>query len=247
MSIYFPEADVAIEVIPEPEGLPEADCGSGTVRIYVREDHVDSDALAEALSDLIHGRERRLGREESGVGSEAADLRAHDFLSGQDTWVEHRFAKHAYGEADGGERGSSGCEEKDGCEKKDSGDVAVAGGRATGREAQGSARVAAGAPEAGRRDAQELMEDLLDAQEELADALSELTGQMLISPAADPDPLGGGDDAYGDGFGAADDLGGYDLWLQDRLDELCCARLSSMRRPGREINIGSCKNLYIGV
>lgn len=191
MSIYFPEADVAIEVIPEPDGLPEADCGASTVRIYVREDQVDNDALVEALADLIHGREGKLGRNESGVGSDDAMSRAQDFLSGEPT----------------------------------------------------------DAPGGTRRDAQELMEDLLDAQEELADALSDLAGQMLISPTPDLDDRLGqeGQEDAGYGLGGADDLDEYDLWLQDRLDELCCAQLSRMRRPGREINIGSCKNLYIGV
>lgn len=217
MSIYFPEADVAIEVIPQPDGLPEADCGTDAVRIYVREDQVDSDALVEALAELVRGRERKLGRSRSGVGSEAAARRASEFLAGA-------------GEPEGQ---PSGNEEKR--SRPQAGDAEGAREQLDGKAAR----------ETPGRDAQELMEDLLDAQDELAEALSELTGQMLVSPGCDPDSLAG--EGEGDGYDVLDELLGYDLWLQDRLDDLCCAHISSMRRPGREISIGSCKNLYIGV
>ena len=56
MSIYFPEADVAIEVIPEPEGLPSGGYGKKTVVLYVGEDQVCDDALLEALTELIQSR-----------------------------------------------------------------------------------------------------------------------------------------------------------------------------------------------
>ena len=64
MSIYFPEADVAIEVIPEPEGLPSGG--------YVGEDQVCDDALLEALTEIIQSRASASGAE--------AEIRSDDVV-----------------------------------------------------------------------------------------------------------------------------------------------------------------------
>lgn len=215
MSIYFPESDVAIEVIAESQGLPEADCGSSAVRIYVCEEQVDDPELVEALGYLIHGRERKLARERrSGMNRMATK-------------------EHAQGEArkaaDTGKAVNATHDQKPAGEDK-------------GQQGHGAAETPR------ERDPQELMEDLLDAQDELAEALSEITGELLVSPGPDLDGTDedtGSDELGDDAYDAFEELGCYEYWLQDWLDDLCSARTRSMRRPGREISIGSCKNLYL--
>lgn len=215
MSIYFPESDVAIEVIAESQGLPEADCGSDAVRIYVSEEQVGDPELVEALGYLIHGREKKLARERRSGISRAATRERAQGEAGKAT--------------DAGKAGAATPEQKPVTEGE-------------GQQGRGADK------EQRDRDPQELMEDLLDAQDELAEALSEVTGELLVSPGPDLD--GADEDAGSDGlnddaYDAFEELGCYEYWLQDWLDDLCSARTRSMRRPGREISIGSCKNLYL--
>lgn len=190
MSIYFPESKVAVEVIPEPEGLPRAACGPDVPRIYVSEGQAHDDALIDALSQLIHLRETKA----EGQGDGGADeVRATD---------AEKIREPAT--SDGHQQG-------------------------------------VGTHAADDRTPEELLEDLLDAQDELAAALAKTAGEVIVLPACEDAE---GDDCL-DGIDAYEELGCYEYWLQDWLDDLCSARTRSMRRPTREVSIGSCKNLYL--
>ncbi|WP_321970811.1 hypothetical protein [Paratractidigestivibacter sp.] len=211
MSIYFPEAHVAVEVIPEPEGLPQAQCPPDTVRLYVSEEQVSDPMIVEALGDLVHQREKKLNRERRAKVCSAPLDPAFAGVATPD-WRGHKASP-----LDGSAAGATECDRRG--------------------EDRPPAEDEARSPE-------ELIEDLLDAQDELAASLAELTGELLISPDLD---CFEGDDEDEDETDTYDDLGAYDSWFQDWLDELCCARTRSMRRPGREINIGGCRNLYLSV
>jgi hypothetical protein len=199
MSIYFPEADVAVEVIPEPAGLPPAALDADVARIYVSEGQATDDAFVAFLSEIIHDRETRLGHKRR---------RAHD--------------------GSRREQGPDNDEAHVGAPAPQKRPASPAAGTDAARDV---------------RDAEELMEDLLDAQDELAAALADLTGELLVSsPEDEGDPA---DQAGDEEYDPYEELGCYEYWLQDWLDDLCSARTRSMRRPTREINIGNCKNLYL--
>lgn len=190
MSIYFPDSRVAVEVIPDPEGLPRAACEPDVPRIYVSEEQVHDDTLIDALSQLIHLRETNNGAQRSSGADEA---QASDTEKGREPAT-----------SDGHRQG-------------------------------------VGARAADDRTPEELLEDLLDAQDELAAALAKAAGEVIVLPACEDVE---GDDCL-DGIDAYEELGCYEYWLQDWLDDLCSARTLSMRRPTREVSIGSCKNLYL--
>lgn len=199
MSIYFPEADVAVEIIPEPFGLPPAELDDSVARIYVSETQATDERFTAFLSEIIHDRETRLENE-----------------------------RH---------RGQAGGRHEQGAPR-----VARSAASPAPRKSAGAA---APSSEGARdeRDPEELMEDLLDAQDELAAALADLTGELLVSSSEDEeDPS---EQAGDEEYDPYEELGCYEYWLQDWLDDLCSARTRSMRRPNREINIGSCKNLYL--
>lgn len=174
MSIYFPEADVAIEVIPEPEGLPSGGYGKKTVVLYVGENQVCDDALLEALTELIQSRT---------TATEAgAQIRADDST-----------------------------------EPKPAADNA--------------------------RTAEETFVDLLDAQDELADALRDRkdpTGKQLPNPVIlhQFGDIPEGDDEDRDDFS-------YEQMLEDWLDDICSPNVVGLRYALPSVNVGRCKNLYL--
>lgn len=88
MSIYFPEADVAIEVIPEPEGLPSGGYSEKTVVLYVGEGQVCDDALLEALTELIQSRAAATGAE--------AQIRTDDAAEPKPATDKARTAEEAF-------------------------------------------------------------------------------------------------------------------------------------------------------
>lgn len=174
MSIYFPEANVAIEVIPEPEGLPSGGYGEKTVVLYVGENQVCDDALLEALTELIQSR--------TAATESEAEIRTDDAA-----------------------------------EPKPAVDNA--------------------------RTAEETLVDLLDAQDELADALrdrKDSDGKQLPNPVIlhqfDDIPEGGDEDR-GD-FS-------YEQMLEDWLDDICSPNVIGLRHVLPTVNVGRCKNLYL--
>lgn len=174
MSIYFPEADVAIEVIPEPEGLPSGGYGQKTVVLYVGENQVCGDALLEALTELIQSRT---------TATEAgAQIRADD--------------------------------------------------TAEPKPATNNARTA-----------EETFVDLLDAQDELADALRDRKdpdGRQLPSPVILHQF---GDAPEGDDESLEDFS--YEQMLEDWLDDICSPNVIGLRYALPSVNVGRCKNLYL--
>lgn len=66
MSVYYPEAAIAIEVIPEPEGAEPKDEPEGMVTLYVGEDQLDDMDLMEALATFISGRADERAKEATG-------------------------------------------------------------------------------------------------------------------------------------------------------------------------------------
>lgn len=177
MSIYFPEADVAIEVIPEPEGLPSGGYGQKTVVLYVGEDQVCDDALLEALTELIQSR------------VPAAEAEAKPEIR-EDDEPESRPDS-----------------------LKDT------------------------------RTAEETFVDLLDAQDELADALRDRS-----DPHGNPLPTPVILHQFGDAPGR-DDEGledfSYDQMLEDWLDDICSPNVIGLRHVLPTVNVGRCKNLYL--
>ena len=176
MSIYFPEADVAIEVIPEPEGLPSGGYGKKTVVLYVGEDQVCDDALLEALTELIQSRAAATEAEAE------AEIRADDAAE----------PKHATDNA---------------------------------------------------RTAEETFVDLLDAQDELADALRDRKdpdGRQLPSPVILHQF---GDAPEGDDESLEDFS--YEQMLEDWLDDICSPNVIGLRHALPSVNVGRCKNLYL--
>lgn len=174
MSIYFPEADVAIEVIPEPEGLPSGGYSEKTVVLYVGEDQVCDDALLEALTELIQSR---------------ADA----------TEVEAQIRTD------------------DPAEPKPAVD--------------------------NTRTAEEAFVDLLDAQDELADALrgrKDPDGRPLPSPVILHQF---GDTTEGDDESLEDFS--YEQMLEDWLDDICSPNVIGLRHALPNVNVGRCKNLYL--
>ena len=175
MSIYFPEADVAIEVIPEPEGLPSGGYGKKTVVLYVGEDQVCDDALLEALPELI----------------------------------QSRAATEAEAEAE-----------------------ISAGDAAEPKPTTNNARTA-----------EETFVDLLDAQDELADALrgrKDPDGRPLPNPVILHQF---GDAPEGDDEGLEDFS--YEQMLEDWLDDICSPNVIGLRHVLPTVNVGRCKNLYL--
>lgn len=174
MSIYFPEADVAIEVIPEPEGLPSGGYGKKTVVLYVGEDQVCDDALLEALTELIQSR--------AAATETGAEIRTDDAA-----------------------------------EPKPATDNA--------------------------RTAEEAFVDLLDAQDELADALrsrKDPDGRQLPSPVILHQF---GDAPEGDDESLEDFS--YEQMLEDWLDDICSPNVIGLRHALPNVNVGRCKNLYL--
>ncbi len=201
MSIYFPEADVAVEIIPEPFGLPPAELDESVAHIYVSEAQATDERFTAFLSEIIHDRETRLEHERR--------------------------------------RGQAGGRHEQGAPR----DAGPAASSAPGARKNAGTAAPSGEGARDERDPEELMEDLLDAQDELAAALADLTGELLVSSSGDEeDPS---EQAGDEEYDPYEELGCYEDWLQDWLDDLCSARTRSMRRPTREINIGSCKNLYL--
>ena len=177
MSIYFPEADMAIEVIPEPEGLPSGGYGKKTVVLYVGEDQVCDDALLEALTELIQSR---------ASASEA----------------EAKPEVRKDGEAKSGPE-----------------------------------------PAKDARTAEETFVDLLDAQDELADALRDRKdpdGKPLPSPVIlhQFSDMPEGDDEDREDFS-------YEQMLEDWLDDICSPNVIGLRHVLPTVNVGRCKNLYL--
>lgn len=173
MSIYFPEADVAIEVIPEPEGLPSGGYGKKTVVLYVGEDQVCEDALLEALTELIQSR---------AATEDGAEIRTDDATE----------PKPATNNA---------------------------------------------------RTAEETFVDLLDAQDELADALrsrKDPDGRQLPSPVILHQF---GDAPEGDDENLEDFS--YEQMLEDWLDDICSPNVIGLRHALPNVNVGRCKNLYL--
>ncbi len=175
MSIYFPEADVAIEVIPEPEGLPSGRYGKKTVVLYVGEDQVCDDALLEALTELIQSRTAASGAE--------AEISTDDAAEPKPAATENA------------------------------------------------------------RTAEETFVDLLDAQDELADALRDRKdpdGKQLPNPVIlhqfGDIPEGGDEDR--DNFS-------YEQMLEDWLDDICSPNVVGLRYALPSVNVGRCKNLYL--
>lgn len=174
MSIYFPEADVAIEVIPEPEGLPSGGYSEKTVVLYEGEGQVCDDALLEALTELIQSRAAATEAE--------AQIRTDDAA-----------------------------------EPKPATDKA--------------------------RTAEETFVDLLDAQDELADALRDRKdpdGRQLPSPVIlhqFGDATEGNDESLED-FS-------YEQMLEDWLDDICSPNVIGLRHALPNVNVGRCKNLYL--
>lgn len=174
MSIYFPEADVAIEVIPEPEGLPSGEYSEKTVVLYVGEGQVCDDALLEALTELIQSRAAATEAE--------AEIRTDDAA-----------------------------------EPKPATDKA--------------------------RTAEEAFVDLLDAQDELADALrsrKDPDGRQLPSPVILHQF---GDAPEGDDESLEDFS--YEQMLEDWLDDICSPNVIGLRHALPNVNVGRCKNLYL--
>lgn len=174
MSIYFPEADVAIEVIPEPEGLPSGGYSEKTMVLYVGEDQVCDDALLEALTELIQSRAAATETE--------AEIRTDDAA-----------------------------------EPKPATDNA--------------------------RTAEEAFVDLLDAQDELADALrsrKDPDGRQLPSPVILHQF---GDAPEGDDESLEDFS--YEQMLEDWLDDICSPNVIGLRHALPNVNVGRCKNLYL--
>lgn len=175
MSIYFPEADVAIEVIPEPEGLPSGGYGKKTVVLYVGENQVCDDALLEALTELIQSRAATEAEAE-------AEISADDAAEPKPTTNNARTAEEAF-------------------------------------------------------------VDLLDAQDELADALrsrKDPDGRQLPSPVIlhQFEDAPEGDDESLEDFS-------YEQMLEDWLDDICSPNVISLRHALPSVNVGRCKNLYL--
>lgn len=174
MSIYFPEADVAIEVIPEPEGLPSGGYSKKTVVLYVGEDQVCDDALLEALTELIQSRTDATEAE--------AQIRTDDAAEPKPAVDNTRTAEEAF-------------------------------------------------------------VDLLDAQDELADALrgrKDPDGRTLPSPVILHQF---GDATEGDDESLEDFS--YEQMLEDWLDDICSPNVIGLRHALPNVNVGRCKNLYL--
>lgn len=175
MSIYFPEADVAIEVIPEPEGLPSGGYGKKTVVLYVGENQVCDDALLEALTELIQSRTAAPGAE--------TEVRSDDAAEPKTAVTENS------------------------------------------------------------RTAEETFVDLLDAQDELADALRDrkdpdgkpLPNPVILHQFGDAPE---GDDEDLEDFS-------YEQMLEDWLDDICSPNVIGLRHVLPTVNVGRCKNLYL--
>lgn len=73
MTLYCPNSNIALEVIPEPEHIDAPDLGPEVPIIYVGKDQVGNPAYIEALSTLILGLENETGdkaRNECGEGAD---------------------------------------------------------------------------------------------------------------------------------------------------------------------------------
>lgn len=72
MTLYCPNSNIALEVIPEPEHIDAPDLGPEVPVIYVGKDQVGNTAFIEALSRLILGLDNEAGdkaRKDCGEGA----------------------------------------------------------------------------------------------------------------------------------------------------------------------------------
>lgn len=208
MSIYYPEADLAIEVIPEPEGLPPTGYGEKTVLLYIGENQVDSEPLLDAVAELAR---RRAAQSRASEGAQAP---ASSGGAQQDVGS-------AQSEAASSEEGPR----RDAARKSDS------------------------------RTPDEVIAELFDAEESLADRLS--SSKDGDGHAAEPMPAAVLLGHLGDQFGwppddADDDEDdedepSYEDLLEDWLDDICSPGVLGLRYAVPSVNVGRCKNLYLSV
>lgn len=216
MSIYYPEADLAIEVIPEPEGLPPTGYGEKTVLLYIGENQVDSEPLLDAVAELAR---RRAAQSRASEGAQAP---ASSGGAQQD-------AGSAQSEAASSEEGPR----RDTARKSDSDTPRKSDSRTPG----------------------EVIAELFDAEETLADRLSSSKG--ADGHAVEPMPaavlLGHLGDQFGWPLDDADDEQddedepSYEDLLEDWLDDICSPGVLGLRYAVPSVNVGRCKNLYLSV
>lgn len=77
MTLYCPNSNIALEVIPEPEHIDAPDLGPEVPVIYVGKDQVGNPAYIEALSRLILGLDNEAGDKVRKDCSEGADGPGH--------------------------------------------------------------------------------------------------------------------------------------------------------------------------
>lgn len=63
MSLYYPEARMAIEVVEDPQGLPSPEYEEGTAVLYVSEEQLKDESLLDALAQFIRSRAEADGDE----------------------------------------------------------------------------------------------------------------------------------------------------------------------------------------
>ncbi len=76
MSLYYPEAKIAVEVVEDPQGLPSPEYEEGTAVLYVSEAHLKDESLLDALAQFIRSRAESDGED----GPSEEDTRPNDGL-----------------------------------------------------------------------------------------------------------------------------------------------------------------------
>ena len=76
MSLYYPEARIAVEVVEDPQGLPSPEYEEGTAVLYVSEAHLKDESLLDALAQFIRCRAESDGED----GPSDEDTRPNDEL-----------------------------------------------------------------------------------------------------------------------------------------------------------------------